>query len=116
MAQGKNTAETTLELDTSVTESNAGTPAAEPETPGGQQNNGNQGNTGNGGGQPNSGNGDDKNKTPGTDKKIGLSAYIQKADPNKYVIAMLKSKNAMEVHTLDEWQQIVKSLLDKKVS
>jgi hypothetical protein len=106
MAQGKSNAASDLELDTSVTESGAG-------NTGEQQNSGNQGNSGNGG---QSGSGSGKNNVPVSDKKIGFAVFVQRANPNKYVIAMLKSKNAMKVHTLEEWQQIVTDLLNKKVS
>jgi hypothetical protein len=80
-------------------------------SPAAQQNaetkNSQNGNTGNG-------NGDKKTK-PDQTKKIGLVAFIQLTEPNKYVEAMLKSKRAMETHTETEWQQIVKDMLETKV-
>ena len=102
MAASKSNA--ALELDASVTESETG-------NAGEQQNSGNQGNSNNSG-KSDTGNGND---TPTPDEKMGLAIFVQRASPNKYVIAMLKNKNAMEVHTLEQWQQIVKDLLGKKV-
>lgn len=102
MGQAKNSAASDLELDTSAKSGDTA-----------QQDNGNQDNSGNGG-QSGSGNGG-KNEAPGSDKKIGLAIFIQKESPNKYVIAVLKNKRAMEVHTLAEWRQIVKDLLEQKV-
>lgn len=71
----------------------------------------------NNGGQDNGG-----NNTPPPDekkdgeKKMGLVTFIQTAEPNKYVISILKIKHGMEAHTKAEWEQIVKNLLNKKVS
>jgi hypothetical protein len=58
----------------------------------------------------------DKKEKPGDEKKIGLVTFIQSAEPNKYVVSMLKNKKAMEVHTKTEWEQIVDDLLKQKVS
>jgi len=58
----------------------------------------------------------DKETKPDLSKKIGLVAFIQSSKPNKYVQAMLKNKRALEAHTLAEWQQIIKDMLNTKVS
>jgi hypothetical protein len=49
-------------------------------------------------------------------RKMGLVTFIQLAEPNKYVQAILKNKRSMEAHTKDEWEQIVKYLLEQKVN
>ena len=79
-----------------------------PATQGGQGADTQNSNTGDGNG--------DKETKPDLNKKIGLVAFIQSSKPNKYVQAMLKNKRALEAHTLTEWQQIVKELLNTKVS
>ena len=58
---------------------------------------------------------DTKKDKPIPDRKIGLVTFLQVSGANKYVEAMLRSKNAMEAHTKAEWEQIVKNLLNKKV-
>jgi hypothetical protein len=75
------------------------------------------------GGQGNAGSETQNNNTPPPDKKkpggekqMGLVTFIQIAEPNKYVVSILKAKHGMEAHTKSEWEQIVKDLLNKKVS
>jgi len=74
------------------------------------------------GGQGNAGSGTQNNtpppdqKKPGGEKQMGLVTFIQIAEPNKYVVPILKIKHGMEAHTKSEWEQIVKDLLNKKVS
>ena len=103
MAHSKSDAVNEFELDTA--KSDAGNT--------GEQNSGNQVQEGKAE-LPDSGKGD-KN-VPDPNKKIGFAIFIQRAKPNNYVEAMLKNKRAMEIHTLAEWQQIVKDLLNKKVN
>jgi hypothetical protein len=60
---------------------------------------------------------DKKEEDSGTDKKIGLTTFLQLSEPkqNKYVEAILRNKRNMEAHTKTEWKQIVSELLNKKV-
>lgn len=67
-------------------------------------------------GDKNEGKDNDKKENVNPDRKLGLTSFIQLSKPNKYVEAILRNRRSMEVHTLAEWQQIVKDLLKTKVS
>lgn len=48
-------------------------------------------------------------------KRMGLVRFLQLKPQKSGIEAILKRKYAMQVHTLEDWEQLTKAVLAKKV-
>lgn len=56
------------------------------------------------------------NETARAEKKMGLERFLQIEPQRRGIAAILRSKYASQVHTLEEWKKIVEDTLNRKVT